>query len=514
MSRLAAFAPVVNKFAIVALMEISLTVIALMAVSSLLTWLPLVWRARNTVAIVALLIEASCAIVFQIIEPSVWSVLFATASLYKVVNLMRLLKGRIEAKYLLRVSFRAAALLTIAQLVLLGLAGLDNNPDMTPLSLAYVTAITQLLIGIVLFSSTSRHLRTTKTLQATTAYTDRELPSVSVLVPARNETEDLQLCLEALIASNYPKLEIIVLDDCSQSKRTPEIIRSFAHSGVRFIAGKVPNDSWLAKNYAYQQLADASNGEYLLFCGVDVQMNPDAIRELITTMLEKKKTMLSILPHNTAPQALRSLLIQPMRYAWELSLPRRLFRRPAVLSTCWVIKRDALTSAGSFKATSRSILPESYFARATARHDGYSFLRSNLLVSNKPAANQRLTAIRMRYPQLHRRIELVWALTLIELIGLVLPLPLGVGLLIAGWWTPAIIALTAFFIQYVILLQVTGVMYGRPMIAVGPWQPLYDSWLLNYSMYRYEFSEVIWKDRNICMPVMRQVPIPGPESQS
>ena len=35
---------------------------------------------------------------------------------------------------------------------------------------------------------------------------------------------------------------------------------------------------------------------------------------------------------------------------------------------------------------------------------------------------------------------------------------------------------------------------------------IYDICLLNYSMLRYEFGEVIWKDRNVCIPVMQAIP--------
>jgi hypothetical protein len=39
-----------------------------------------------------------------------------------------------------------------------------------------------------------------------------------------------------------------------------------------------------------------------------------------------------------------------------------------------------------------------------------------------------------------------------------------------------------------------------------PFAVLSDVIMLHYSMRQYEFSEVIWKDRNICIPVMRAFP--------
>lgn len=488
------------------LMETANVLFAVLSLIGLVVWLPLIWSLRRVLATLFVVFELGLAAVFIYVQPGLGSAIFATAALYKAFNSARLIRGRMEADHLRRTTLRAALVLSLTQAVVAVIVSFGYDAGHWQSNAAYALVAAQLLAALVIISSTQRHLRTTKTLQATTAYTDRELPSLSVLIPARNETDDLHACLEALVASNYPKLEIIVLDDCSQNKHTPEIIRSFAQSGVRFIAGQPPADSWLAKNFAYQQLADAANSELLLFCGVDLQMSEGAIRELVTTMLEKQKSMISILPHNDRPRDIRTLLVQPMRYAWEISLPRRLFNRPAVLSTCWIIKRSALMSAGSFKAVSRSITPESHFARFTARNDGYSFLRSNLVVSSKPASEQQATAIRMRYPQLHRRPELVWLITLVEIIGLTLPLPLAIAAAVVGLWIVFAVAVVAYVLLCVVFWEVSGVMYGRPLIAglvLVPFATLYDVVLLHVSMYRYEFSDVRWKERNICLPIMR-----------
>ena len=108
-----------------------------------------------------------------------------------------------------------------------------------------------------------------------------DTPTVSLCIPARNETHALADCLSSAVASDYPKLEIIVLDDCSQDK-TSQIIRSFAHDGVRFISGEVPSDGWLGKNNAYQALATQAKGEYLVFMSVDTRVEKKSISQLIS----------------------------------------------------------------------------------------------------------------------------------------------------------------------------------------------------------------------------------------
>jgi hypothetical protein len=201
-----------------------------------------------------------------------------------------------------------------------------------------------------------------------------------------------------------------------------------------------------------------------------------------------------------------------MRYAWELALPRRLFRRPPVLSTCWLAKRELITSAGGFSAVSRTIVPESYFARVSAVHDGYSFMQSNDqmgVVSNKSLSDQQQTTIRTRYPQVHRRIELVFALTLSELLGILLPFVF----VLAAWPTNLSRVLLLLNVMTVFLLTVAYVTVAtltyrawlvRSLVSL-PVAVLFDAVLLNYSMIRYEFFTVEWKGRNVCIPVMRVI---------
>ena len=44
---------------------------------------------------------------------------------------------------------------------------------------------------------------------------DKELPFVSVVVPARNEEGKISRCLKSLLQQDYPDFEIVVIDDRS-----------------------------------------------------------------------------------------------------------------------------------------------------------------------------------------------------------------------------------------------------------------------------------------------------------
>ena len=447
-------------------------------------------------------------------QPSVATALLGVIAVYRYVNVLRLIKGRIHDKYLKQASLQAGFWLAFMQVVAMALWLLGDTWNVPALQLWLVCSYVGLALAAVFLLSTVRHIWTTRAPRLQQAdISDAHLPSLTVAIPARNETDDLEACLSSLIASDYPKLEILVLDDCSQNKRTPEIIRSYAHAGVRFLQGEVPNDNWLPKNAAYEQLFEASSGEIVLFCGVDVRFQPGSLRAVISAFMAKQKTMISLIPRNTVPSVItkrESTLLQPMRYAWELALPRRLFRRPPVLSSCWLVRRELLANAGGFGAVSRSVLPEAYFARVSSIHDGYSFMQSSAAIgisSTKSLAEQRATAVRTEYPRLHRRIELVMLLSLVELIGIVAPFVISVLALLhivsASLLLPNLIAVLLLTVSYGAIATLVYRSWLVRVIVQAPFATLIDIALLNYSMIRYEFFDVIWKERNICIPVMR-----------
>lgn len=436
-----------------------------------------------------------------------WSTFFGA---YRVINLLRIYMARLTVVRLKLVTTRAFIWLVLAQaiVILLSWASYDLRWSKTLLG---ITMAMQLLSAIILLRATARTWQHATAPSSFEPMTDRELPSLSVLVPARNETASLEQCLEMLTASDYPKLEILVLDDCSVNRRTPEIIRSYAHVGVRFISGEAPDESrWLAKNFAYNRLAQEASGEILLFCGVDATLMPHSMRHLVATLETCGKNMLSVMPLRKAVNAEGNSLFQATRYYWELCLPRRFFKRPPVLSTCWLIRSESLAKMGGFEAVSHSVTPEASFAQQAVTTDSYSFIRSddNLGVySNKPAAEQYATSVRVRYPQLHRRLELVALVTFLEIVLMLGPIA---GLLLANGLSHTMeyllvwgVTLVCLFVTYAFVsvgARLTSPFYGWLLM---PAAFVLDLVVLHISLWEYEFGSVEWKGRNVCLPVMQ-----------
>jgi chlorobactene glucosyltransferase len=119
-------------------------------------------------------------------------------------------------------------------------------------------------------------------------------PMVSVLVPARNEEQNIERCLNSLRNQVYTKYEILVLNDNSTDS-TLEILKRIAASDskVRVINGKPLPGDWYGKPYALHQLTQEAKGEILIFTDADTIHTPTSIAWAVTNMQDLKADMIS-----------------------------------------------------------------------------------------------------------------------------------------------------------------------------------------------------------------------------
>lgn len=121
-------------------------------------------------------------------------------------------------------------------------------------------------------------------------------PRVSVLVPARNEGRNIRRCVEALLAQDYPNLEIIVLDDRSTDE-TPHILANLSAQDDRLkvIRGRPLPPGWVGKPHALHQAAAAASGAWLLFLDADTFLVPNAVSAALRAALASKADLFSVM---------------------------------------------------------------------------------------------------------------------------------------------------------------------------------------------------------------------------
>jgi glycosyltransferase involved in cell wall biosynthesis len=118
---------------------------------------------------------------------------------------------------------------------------------------------------------------------------------VSILIPARNEAENILTLLESIRNHDYENLEVIVLDDQSDDD-TFLICDTFSKTDARFkvVKGEELKKGWLGKNFACHQLAKQAKGKYLLFLDADEEIKDGLINNSIYRMQIGKLSLLSL----------------------------------------------------------------------------------------------------------------------------------------------------------------------------------------------------------------------------
>lgn len=150
---------------------------------------------------------------------------------------------------------------------------------------------------------------------------------VSILIPARNEADNILNLLESIKLQDYQNIEVIILDDDSSDK-TYTLCADFAVGDPRFrvLRGLDLPEGWLGKNFACHQLAEAAKGNYLLFLDADEVIASGLINSSLHRMKQGKLALLSLFTNQLMPGLGERMVVPLMHFLLLNSLPLRLVR--------------------------------------------------------------------------------------------------------------------------------------------------------------------------------------------
>lgn len=179
-------------------------------------------------------------------------------------------------------------------------------------------------------------------------------PGLSLLIPARNEEQNLPATLEAALANRHPDFELIVLDDNS-TDRTARIVRDFSRrdSRVRLEFAPPLPPGWCGKQHACHLLARLARRPLLVFIDADVRLAPDALARLDDFMRRSPAALASGVPRQELGTFSERLLLPLIHFILLGFLPMHAMRRnskiPALSAGCgqlFIARRDAYETSG------------------------------------------------------------------------------------------------------------------------------------------------------------------------
>lgn len=196
-------------------------------------------------------------------------------------------------------------------------------------------------------------------------------PLVSVLVPARNEEENIRRCLQSLLAQDYPRLEVLVLDDCS-TDGTWDTINELASRDprVKALRGSPPPPGWVGKNWACHQLSEKAQGELLVFTDADTLHRPGCIGSAVAAQRETGADLLTAFPRQEMHSWGERLIVPILGWStlsfFPLFLAHRL-KSPSLTVTIgqfMLFRREAYRAIGGHAAVRGAVADDFVLGRA------------------------------------------------------------------------------------------------------------------------------------------------------
>ena len=177
----------------------------------------------------------------------------------------------------------------------------SDLPSLVHLALSVVTPLLvyQVFVSVFVIYSLVNAIADWFTFRRPQPNTTASLPSLSVLIPARNEEAVIEACVRSLLAQDYPgTLEVLILDDRSEDA-TARIVSDIAATDkrVRLISGGDLLPGWKGKPNALRQLAAAATGEMLLLTDADCEFYTGSLTAAVQHRERQKADVLSLMPY-------------------------------------------------------------------------------------------------------------------------------------------------------------------------------------------------------------------------
>lgn len=203
---------------------------------------------------------------------------------------------------------------------------------------------------------------------------DSPLPSLTIVVPARNEQEALEPALRSLAQLEYPRYEVIAVNDRSDDQTGAIMERVAAGSAGRVrvlhVAGLPAG--WLGKTHAMWLGARQGNGEWILFTDADCSFEPSALRRAVFYATQTGIDHLVVTPTmimGTFGEKMMTSFLQTMfslaHRPWKVSDPEA--SDYVGVGAFNLVRRDVYNSIGTYERLRLEILDDMKLGEAVKR---------------------------------------------------------------------------------------------------------------------------------------------------
>jgi glycosyltransferase involved in cell wall biosynthesis len=195
-------------------------------------------------------------------------------------------------------------------------------------------------------------------------------PTLTVVVPARDEAEKIAATLDALMAADYPGVKVLVVDDRS-TDGTGAIVDAFVEEYAARKPGRLAAihvtelpEGWLGKTFALMVATENSASDYLLFTDADVLFSPSVLRRALVYAQDAEADHLVVMPTMQVRSRGEGIVLGFCQVLglwvsrpWKVEDPKA--RRDVVgIGAFNLVRRDALSEIGGWLPQRLAVLED------------------------------------------------------------------------------------------------------------------------------------------------------------
>ncbi|MGD6817537.1 glycosyltransferase [Metabacillus sp. 113a] len=198
----------------------------------------------------------------------------------------------------------------------------------------------------------------------------KEIPSVSIMIPLRNEERNAEELVHMLKKLVYPDLSFYLLDDQSEDA-TRSLLEHHIGKDVRFtlLSGKKLPEGWAGKVHACHTLSLNARQEFLLFMDADVRLHPEAVDNAVAMLQEKGGALLTGFPRFPVKYLMEKWLVPMQHFLVYFHLPLFLANytvfppATAAHGAFMLFRREDYLEAGGHESIKASIVDDVHLAK-------------------------------------------------------------------------------------------------------------------------------------------------------
>ncbi len=340
------------------------------------------------------------------------------------------------------------------------------------------------------------------------------LPTVCVIIPARNEADVIPVSLRSLLLQDYPGNFTIFLVDDQSSDGTANVAQQVAYAldktpQLQIVTSTSLPPGWTGKLWAMEQglqTASTLTPDYFLLTDADIEHDPSNLRRLVAKAEAQKLDLVSIMVRLRCQSFWEQLLIPAFVFFFQKLYPFSWVNNPkkataAAAGGCILIHSEALNRIGGLQIIRQALIDDCSLAKAVKSTNGKIWLGlSTLTYSLRPYDSLKTIwdmVARSAYTQLnYSPFLLIGSLLGMTLVYLLPPIAIIFGLVLGNWIITLIsfigyLLMTFAYFPIIRFYKCSPVFaFSLPIIAF-----LYTSMTIDSALQHWQGRGGAWKGR-------------------